>query len=162
MWLQMSVPNNCLPAHSRKYPARNRRKKIAREPYMSRDFCPEVIVLVPKPYCWFTANPAISFSCTWNVGFAAPHTGHPQSLGRFCSRVQHVSNSMQAGCTLYIHKQILITEEADLSNTRITAIKSIRSGLHLGSVPGQQSNSFLHLLTILQHFFWNTFIMVIR
>lgn len=31
---------------------------------MSRDFCSPVMLLVPSPYCWFSANPATTCSST--------------------------------------------------------------------------------------------------
>lgn len=40
------------------------------------------MLLVPSPYRWFSANPAISRARARNVALPAPHTGHPQSPGR--------------------------------------------------------------------------------
>ena len=49
---------------------------------MRPDFCPPVRLLVPRPYRWFSANPAISLALARNEGLPAPQTGQPQSAGR--------------------------------------------------------------------------------
>ena len=69
-----------------KYPAKNRKKKARSDPKINRLFCPPVRELVPSPYLWFSAKPAISFAFDWNLSLSAPQMGQFQSSGRPCNR----------------------------------------------------------------------------
>jgi hypothetical protein len=71
-----------------KYPPRKRKNATINEPKISKLFCPLVIELVPRPYFWFSAKPAISLALDWNVFLSAPHMGQFQSSGRSCSSAQ--------------------------------------------------------------------------
>lgn len=55
--------------HSIKYPPRNKKKKAIKDPKISRLFWPLVRELVPSPYLWFSAKPAISFALVWKLVF---------------------------------------------------------------------------------------------
>ena len=68
---------------------------------MRRLFSSDVMELVPSPYFWFSANPAIVFALFWKLLFGAPHVGHCQSDGRSCAAVpvRHVKNH-SASCAL--------------------------------------------------------------
>lgn len=46
-------------------------------------FCPEVRALPPSPYCWFSANPAISTLLLLKKLLAAPQVPHLQSSGNW-------------------------------------------------------------------------------
>jgi len=71
--------------HCKKYPKIKKEKPTSSDPYINADFCPEVRELPPKPYPWFSANPAITRALDWNVLASAPQIGHCQSFGKLCN-----------------------------------------------------------------------------
>ena len=73
-----------------KYPPRNRKKNAKRDPKMSRLFCPLVMEFVPRPYLWFSANPAISRAFVLKFEVGAPQMGQFQSSGRSCGQADPV------------------------------------------------------------------------
>ena len=56
---------------------------------MSSSFSSPVIVLVPRPYFWFSAKPAISLVLLSKFFFSAPQIGHVQSCGSCFRRRWH-------------------------------------------------------------------------